>query len=467
MTAVGDEPGEAEAAARLRDAGRGPRRRPPPAAARAAAPPAAAADGGEPGRAAAGPGARSGTRRPGIQAILDRLARRARASTSSRSRTARCRCSAFPPACRRSSPTTRCCARAVDWQAGSAAALAGLGLRRARLASLGRASSGGPGERFDRVQVFSRPRRARRSPSLAPEVAARVRVNPFGLVLPPPADPAREVPGTILFVGNFAHPPNRDARDLAGRRDHARGASPLPEATPADRRNGAAAGDSRAGRPAASRSSPTRPASAPTSRRPRVVLAPVRTGGGMRMKVLQAIGSRQGGGDHRPRHRGLRRLRRGAAAGGRRRRARRSRAATAALLADDARRRALGRAGARASPSAITARTPGPSGSTAVYEEARDRAARSRRWLSAAGQRDHPHPPAPRAAATRAALARRADRGRRAATRSIVSIDASTDGTVEMLEAFEAPYALRRVAAAGAVGPRPATRRSPRRAARW
>jgi glycosyltransferase involved in cell wall biosynthesis len=68
----------------------------------------------------------------------------------------------------------------------------------------------GAWRRFDLLQTFTE-RDARAIAELAPEVAPRVRVNPFGLAPPPPADPAREDPETVLFVGNFSHFPNRDA----------------------------------------------------------------------------------------------------------------------------------------------------------------------------------------------------------------------------------------------------------------
>jgi len=141
--------------------------------------------------------------------------------------------------------------------------------------------------RFDLVQVFSR-RDADSIAELAPEVAARVRVDPFGLVLPPAADPAREVAGTILFVGAFHHPPNRDAALWLGReilpvvRERAPGArlrivgsAPPPEVR-------ALAGDS-------VEVIADAPSVVPHLEEAAVVMAPVRTGGGMRMKVLQAM----------------------------------------------------------------------------------------------------------------------------------------------------------------------------------
>ena len=140
---------------------------------------------------------------------------------------------------------------------------------------------------FDRVQVFSDGDAAAIA-EMAPESAARVRVNPFGCVLPDPADPDAEIPGTILFVGNFAHPPNRDAAVWLAR-----------EIMPAVRSNCAAATLRIVG------SSPPAeiialagdgveivadaPSVEPHLEAAAVVMAPVRTGGGMRMKVLQAM----------------------------------------------------------------------------------------------------------------------------------------------------------------------------------
>jgi glycosyltransferase involved in cell wall biosynthesis len=141
--------------------------------------------------------------------------------------------------------------------------------------------------RFDRLQVFT-PRDAGAIEDLAPDVVPRVRVNPFGLVLPSIPDSARQLDGLVLFVGNFTHPPNCDAavwlaRDIMpevrARYSSARlriiGAAPPREvlqlaspgveviADPAE-----IDGDLEAAC---------------------VVLAPVRTGGGMRMKVLHAL----------------------------------------------------------------------------------------------------------------------------------------------------------------------------------
>ena len=141
--------------------------------------------------------------------------------------------------------------------------------------------------RFDLVQVFSR-RDAETLVELAPEVAPRVRVDPFGLVPPPAADPGREVAGTVLFVGNFAHSPNRDAAHwLAG------------EIMPAVRAQASGARlrivgteptlDIRALAGPEVELVADAPDVLPHLEEAAVVLAPVRTGGGMRMKVLQAM----------------------------------------------------------------------------------------------------------------------------------------------------------------------------------
>jgi polysaccharide biosynthesis protein PslH len=141
--------------------------------------------------------------------------------------------------------------------------------------------------RFDLVQVFSR-RDAEAVAALAPDVALRVRVNPFGLVLPPRADPVRQVEGTVLFVGNFAHPPNRDAAIWLAReilpavlarcpaaRLRIVGTAPPPQVRALAGPQVDVVADA--------------PSVLPHLEEAAVVMAPVRTGGGMRMKVLQAM----------------------------------------------------------------------------------------------------------------------------------------------------------------------------------
>lgn len=221
--------------------------------------------------------------------------------------------------------------------------------------------------RFDLVQVFSR-RDAETLSELAPEVGPRVRVDPFGLVLPPAADPAREVEGTVLFVGNFAHSPNRDAAHwlaaeimpavrarASGARLRIVGTEPTADVKALAGPDVELVADA--------------PSVLPHLEQAAVVLAPVRTGGGMRMKVLQAMAAgkavvttgrgREGYdcfGEEPP----LAIAEDSAEIA----------AATAALLGDDARRRQLGR---RAREFAERHCSPDPWARrlTAVYEEAR------------------------------------------------------------------------------------------------
>jgi len=140
---------------------------------------------------------------------------------------------------------------------------------------------------FDRIQVFSR-RDAETIAELAADVTARVRVDPFGMVMPPRSDPAREVPGSILFVGAFHHPPNRDAAIWLAREilpavlerapgAHLRivGSAPPPEVLGLAGPRVEVVADA--------------PSVQPHTEAAAVVMAPVRTGGGMRMKVLQAM----------------------------------------------------------------------------------------------------------------------------------------------------------------------------------
>jgi glycosyltransferase involved in cell wall biosynthesis len=141
--------------------------------------------------------------------------------------------------------------------------------------------------RFDRVLVFTR-RDAESIAELAPELAGRVRVSPFGLILPPPADPALEAAGSVLFVGNFTHQPNRDAALWLAREIMPAVRANRPEARlrivgsapPAEILALAGAG---------AEIFADAPSVEPHVEAAAVVVAPVRTGGGMRMKVLEAL----------------------------------------------------------------------------------------------------------------------------------------------------------------------------------
>jgi len=143
--------------------------------------------------------------------------------------------------------------------------------------------------KFDRVQVFT-PRDAAQINGFAPEIADRVRVNPFGVVLPSPVEPGREEPGTMLFVGNFTHPPNLDAAAWLAREIMPRIRALYPDAllriagaaAPNQVRALAGQGVEFIGEVAEI---------GPLLEKSAVVLAPVRDGGGMRMKVLHALAS--------------------------------------------------------------------------------------------------------------------------------------------------------------------------------
>lgn len=142
--------------------------------------------------------------------------------------------------------------------------------------------------RYDLVQVFTEAD-AQEVRRLAPALSERVRVNPFGIRLPAPSDPLREQEDLLLFVGNFTHPPNREAAawlvdEIMPRvweqRRTARlrlvGSAPPPSVRALVGPGVELVAD------APSVSAHFAAAS--------VCLAPVRTGGGMRVKVLSALG---------------------------------------------------------------------------------------------------------------------------------------------------------------------------------
>jgi polysaccharide biosynthesis protein PslH len=146
-------------------------------------------------------------------------------------------------------------------------------------------------ERFDLLQVFCEADAAAVR-QRAPALSERVRINPYGMILPPATDPDREVPGTILFTGTFGHLPNREAAIWLAR-----------EIMPAVRARQPEAKLQIVGR------TPPRevldlagpgvevvtdaPSLDPHLEAAAVVVAPVRSGGGMRMKVLEAIARRK------------------------------------------------------------------------------------------------------------------------------------------------------------------------------
>ena len=142
-------------------------------------------------------------------------------------------------------------------------------------------------KQFDRIQVFT-PRDAGALRLRAPELAARVRVNPFGIDIPPKADPEREHPNTVVFVGGFRHRPNVHAaqwlvteimpllRTMSpGVRASIVGSHPPENVRALACEDIVVAADV--------------PSIAPFLEHAAVVVAPLHTGGGMRVKVLQAM----------------------------------------------------------------------------------------------------------------------------------------------------------------------------------
>lgn len=177
--------------------------------------------------------------------------------------------------------------RPVDWHCGRPRAWPGWALREAdwkRWPAYQRSVWSA----FDRIQVFT-DRDAGTVGTLAPDLLDRVRVNPFAIDPPEPSDPAGQ-DGLLLFVGNFAHPPNVDAArwlvtDIMPRlRARNAGARLLlvGAGAPADVRALVASDVEVLGEV---------PSVAPFLESAAVVLAPVRIGGGMRMKALHALAS--------------------------------------------------------------------------------------------------------------------------------------------------------------------------------
>jgi polysaccharide biosynthesis protein PslH len=140
---------------------------------------------------------------------------------------------------------------------------------------------------FDLIQAFTG-RDAEAIRRIAPELGERVRVNPFGLQLPDPLPPSPADSAELLFSGNFTHPPNVDAALWLGTEIMPRVRAQGPSARlrivgpwPPPSVVGLACADIEVtgGVP------DIRPLFASAA----AVLAPVRIGGGMRMKVLEAL----------------------------------------------------------------------------------------------------------------------------------------------------------------------------------
>jgi glycosyltransferase involved in cell wall biosynthesis len=285
VTAAGDEPGEEEAARELTAAGfdvRAADRRQPPTVAkrwRRRLRLATAWLRGTPWRAA-------WFADPGIQRIVDRLAAAEEFDVAVVEDSAMAGFRLPPGAASVLTEHEVLRPRRVDWHPGRPSQWPGWAWRELDWRRRHRFQRNA-WKRFDRVLAFSR-RDAEAIAELAPEVAGRVRVSPFGLDLPPVADPAGEDAETLLFAGNFTHQPNRDAagwlageivpalrRLRPGARLHLVGSSPPPSVL-------ALAGPGVEVTADAPSIEPHLDAAA-------VVAAPLRTGGGMRMKVLQAL----------------------------------------------------------------------------------------------------------------------------------------------------------------------------------
>jgi glycosyltransferase involved in cell wall biosynthesis len=139
---------------------------------------------------------------------------------------------------------------------------------------------------FDRVQVLTGQDAAALG-TMAQDVIPRVRINPFGVRLPPSLA-LEEQPGEVVFVGGFNHPPNVDAarwmvHDIMPqvRTQVSEVRLTLVGKDPPEEVRALAGTDvAVTGRV---------PSVEPYLRRAAVILAPLRTGGGMRMKVLQAM----------------------------------------------------------------------------------------------------------------------------------------------------------------------------------
>jgi glycosyltransferase involved in cell wall biosynthesis len=285
VTAIGDEPGEEEAARKLSEAGfdvhTADRRQPRTAAKRwrRRLRLATAWLRGTPWRAA-------WFAAPGIQPILDRLAAASEFHIAVVEDSAMAGFRLPPGAASVLTEHEVLRPRRVDWHPGRPSQWPGWAWRELDWRRRHRFQRA-VWKRFDRVLAFSR-RDAEAITKLSPEVAGRVRVSPFGLDLPPVADPAREDAETLLFVGNFTHKPNRDAALwLAGEivpalrrlhpkaRLHLVGSSPPPSVLALAGPGVEVTADA--------------PSIEPYLDAATVVAAPVRTGGGMRMKVLQAL----------------------------------------------------------------------------------------------------------------------------------------------------------------------------------
>lgn len=142
-------------------------------------------------------------------------------------------------------------------------------------------------QKFDHLQVFTE-RDAHSMLALAPNLAGRITVNPFGIEVPACLPATNDEPYTLVFGANFSHPPNVDAALWLGLeimpllREMSPGVRLLLVGSqpPREVRELACADIAVTGWVAEMEQYLLRAT---------VVMAPVRTGGGMRVKVLQGM----------------------------------------------------------------------------------------------------------------------------------------------------------------------------------
>jgi glycosyltransferase involved in cell wall biosynthesis len=139
---------------------------------------------------------------------------------------------------------------------------------------------------FDAIVVFAERDLAAVEPTAG--AAALIRI-PLAVEVPSrPLDPRGSDPPTILFIGGFAHPPNVDAALWLGRRVFPRVLERVPEAR-LDIVGHEPSNQIRALAGSAVSVHPSVPDVTPYLDRAAVVVAPIRLGGSMRMKVLEAL----------------------------------------------------------------------------------------------------------------------------------------------------------------------------------
>lgn len=141
--------------------------------------------------------------------------------------------------------------------------------------------------KFERIEVLTQ-RDADAIRALAPEFASRTRINPFGVELPRETFPQREQAGQIVFIGGFTHSPNVDAAlwlaheifpRILARCANAKltlvGSYPPAAVRALARDNITLAANV--------------PSIEPYLEQASVIIAPLRRGGGQRLKVLQGM----------------------------------------------------------------------------------------------------------------------------------------------------------------------------------